>query len=124
MIHSFSYQMVGTPDRWLLFYGQACAGEVFWIVQVHTPTVALDRIRDGLNGVFGRQDATRWSAVESSPGRWDLLEAGALVGELAWTHARMVERPTAGWTQRALDGLNADPEFCTASPADDIEAVA
>jgi hypothetical protein len=116
MNHPFSYRMLGTPDRWALYYGEPQVGEVFWIATLDHPTVALDRITAGLNCQHPYPDGLRWAAVESSPGRWDLLEVGNMVGELAWTHPRMLEKPTRKWTRRALDGLNDDPEFCTHAP--------
>lgn len=121
MKHQFVAQMSGTPDRWLLFYGQHPAGELFWIVTTPHPASTADRICEGLNGVHGHQPPRRWAAVESSTGRWDLLEQGRLVGELAWTHPQMRLRPTERWCQRALDGLNADPPVVVL-PDDDSEA--
>jgi hypothetical protein len=109
MMHRFSAQMCGTPDRWLLHYGTHPAGELFWIVVLDHPAFTADRVCEGLNGVHGHQPARRWTATESAPGRWDLLDDGTLVGELAWTQPRMLAKPTGQWTQRALDGLNAEP---------------
>lgn len=119
MIHEFTYQMVGSAEQWNLFYGRHLAGEVNWIVELPHPTVALDRIVAGLNARHPGDHSPRWSAVLTSPGRWDLLEVGQLVGELAWTNPRMLERPTDPWTQRALDGLNDDPPVSTAREPED-----
>jgi hypothetical protein len=113
-MHQFSAQMVSTPDRWLLHYGSHPAGELFWIVDLEHPAATAERVCEGLNAVHGQQPTRRWSAVESSlPHRWDLLEDGHLVGELAWTQPRMHLKPTAPWTQRVLDGLNAVPVVMT-----------
>jgi hypothetical protein len=89
----------------MLFYGTRHAGTIRWIVTMRHPTLAMQRVVDGLNGVEGCPVRTwTWQRV---PHTWavELRHNGIVCAEIMWVHDL---RDKTRWSTRVIDGMNRD----------------
>lgn len=104
-----SWQVLATDSantRWNVFRAGTKVAVIDWIETLDYPLAALDRIRNGLNGVHGDRQPPRcwWFGDHLDEGTWEIHHNGKPMGAITWLFPPRCEPEI--WQDRILAGLN------------------